>query len=157
MPRLRYDGTKPFHADHLYGTGKVWMGAGDVHVIDDADVAQAMVRNHPGVYTPVVEGDAPVRPERAMRGAPPAMADETADEAPGETADEAAVDPNHPVLDSEMILDGQTSVALRDATFVAIRAHVANVLNIRMLTPSRLDMIRAIIEFREAEADAKGG
>ena len=148
MPRLRYDGTKPFHADSLYGTGKVWMGAGDVHVIDDADVAQAMVRNHPDIYAPVVEGDAPVRPERAMRGAPPAMADEEADE------DEAAVDPNHPVLDSEMIRDGQTSVALRDATFTAIRAHVANVLNIRMLTPSRLDMIKAIIELREAEADA---
>ena len=47
---IRYVGGQPRHEDHLYGTGLVWHGPGDLQRLADRDTAQRAAQNHPHVY-----------------------------------------------------------------------------------------------------------
>ena len=46
--RIKYVGKKPTKQDNVAGTGKVWVGAGDVHEIPDEDAA--LLLKHPDVW-----------------------------------------------------------------------------------------------------------
>ena len=42
--RIRYVGKKPFNLDRMYGSNGLWVGHGDIQVVEDEKIAQHYVQ-----------------------------------------------------------------------------------------------------------------
>ena len=45
--RIRYVGKKPFNLDNMYGSNGLWVGHGDIQVVEDEKIAQLMCKGSP--------------------------------------------------------------------------------------------------------------
>lgn len=51
--RIRYVGEKPFNLDNMYGSNGLWVGHGDIQVVEDEKIAQLMCKGSLLVYEEV--------------------------------------------------------------------------------------------------------